>query len=312
MLALKCENLTKKYANGFVALDNVNIQVEQGDFYALLGANGAGKSTLLGIVSSLVKKSSGQVEIFGKNTQTNFLEIKKDLGVVPQEFNFSQFLTPKEVLVMNAGFFAIGEKEARIYADWLLQNLNIYEKRDTQIRFLSGGMKRRVMIARALIHKPKLLLLDEPTAGVDIELRHSMWEFLQRINTQGTSIILTTHYLEEAELLCNKIGIIAKGKLIKQGQKEDLLAEVNKQSLILNLAKPLEIMPNLAGYSYKQLSESKLELEFDKNTSLNMIFHTLDEAGIQVASIQNKHSLLEELFFELSEETNSKIELEIS
>lgn len=312
MLALKCENLTKKYANGFVALDNVNIQVEQGDFYALLGANGAGKSTLLGIVSSLVKKSSGQVEIFGKNTQTNFLEIKKDLGVVPQEFNFSQFLTPKEVLVMNAGFFAIGEKEARIYADWLLQNLNIYEKRDTQIRFLSGGMKRRVMIARALIHKPKLLLLDEPTAGVDIELRHSMWEFLQRINTQGTSIILTTHYLEEAELLCNKIGIIAKGKLIKQGQKEDLLAEVNKQSLILNLAKPLEIMPNLAGYSYKQLSESKLELEFDKNTSLNKIFHTLDEAGIQVASIQNKHSLLEELFFELSEETNSKIELEIS
>lgn len=312
MLALKCENLTKKYANGFVALDNVNIQVEQGDFYALLGANGAGKSTLLGIVSSLVKKSSGQVEIFGKNTQTNFLEIKKDLGVVPQEFNFSQFLTPKEVLVMNAGFFAIGEKEARIYADWLLQNLNIYEKRDTQIRFLSGGMKRRVMIARALIHKPKLLLLDEPTAGVDIELRHSMWEFLQRINTQGTSIILTTHYLEEAELLCNKIGIIAKGKLIKQGQKEDLLAEVNKQSLILNLAKPLEIMPNLAGYSYKKLSESKLELEFDKNTSLNMIFHTLDEAGIQVASIQNKHSLLEELFFELSEETNSKIELEIS
>lgn len=312
MLALKCENLTKKYANGFVALDNVNIQVEQGDFYALLGANGAGKSTLLGIVSSLVKKSSGQVEIFGKNTQTNFLEIKKDLGVVPQEFNFSQFLTPKEVLVMNAGFFAIGEKEARIYADWLLQNLNIYEKRDTQIRFLSGGMKRRVMIARALIHKPKLLLLDEPTAGVDIELRHSMWEFLQRINTQGTSIILTTHYLEEAELLCNKIGIIAKGKLIKQGQKEDLLAEVNKQSLILNLAKPLEIMPNLAGYSYKKLSESKLELEFDKNTSLNKIFHTLDEAGIQVASIQNKHSLLEELFFELSEETNSKIELEIS
>lgn len=312
MLALKCENLTKKYANGFVALDNVNIQVEQGDFYALLGANGAGKSTLLGIVSSLVKKSSGQVEIFGKNTQTNFLEIKKDLGVVPQEFNFSQFLTPKEVLVMNAGFFAIGEKEARIYADWLLQNLNIYEKRDTQIRFLSGGMKRRVMIARALIHKPKLLLLDEPTAGVDIELRHSMWEFLQRINTQGTSIILTTHYLEEAELLCNKIGIIAKGKLIKQGQKEDLLAEVNKQSLILNLAKPLEIMPNLAAYSYKQLSESKLELEFDKNTSLNKIFHTLDEAGIQVASIQNKHSLLEELFFELSEETNSKIELEIS
>lgn len=306
MLALRCKNLTKTYLNGLKALDNVSLDVKKGDFYALLGANGAGKSTLLGIVSSLIKKTSGEVEIFGKSTEKNFLAIKKNLGVVPQEFNFNQFLTPKEVLKINAGFFAIGEKDAGIYADWLLQNLNIYDKRDTQIRYLSGGMKRRVMIARALIHKPKLLLLDEPTAGVDIELRHSMWEFLQRINSQGTSIILTTHYLEEAELLCNRIGIIAGGKLIKEGNKEDLLAEVKRQSLILNLVAPIKTLPNLATYSYKELSDTKIELEFDKNTSLNEIFRALDLADIQVASIQNKHSLLEELFFELNQVEQDK------
>ncbi len=307
---LKCENLTKTYANGFQALNLDQLIIEEGDFYALLGANGAGKSTLLGIISSLVKKTSGSVEVFGKNIETHLPEIKQMLGIVPQEFNFNQFLTPKSILVRNAGLYGVGAKEAEEYGDFLLHKLDLFNKKYTQIRNLSGGMKRRVMIARALIHRPKLLLLDEPTAGVDVELRHQMWDFLQGINQQGTNIILTTHYLEEAENLCNKIGIIDAGKLVLQSDASQLLQQLNRQTLILTLANPVRQMPEIQDFSYKTIADAdnKIEISFAKDISFNQLFAQLDKAGIQVVGVQNKHSLLEELFFELTQnKTNAKL-----
>ena len=243
-VAISIDNLRKTYANGFSALKGVSLRVNQGDFFALLGPNGAGKSTTIGILSTLVKRSSGSVEIFGRNVDTHVYETKYDLGLVPQEFNFNQFEKVQDVVVTQAGYYGLPKKLALERAEKYLRKLGLWEKRDERSRSLSGGMKRRLMIARALAHEPRLLILDEPTAGVDIELRRSMWEFLKEINSQGTTIVLTTHYLEEAEQLCKKIAIIDEGKIIENTSMKDLLSKLDSETFILDLAQHLDTVPD--------------------------------------------------------------------
>ena len=297
--ALSIRNLKKTYDNGFEALKGISLEVQTGDFFALLGPNGAGKSTTLGIVSSLVNKTEGKVEVFGVDLDENLSAAKLHLGVVPQEFNFNMFENVRDILTTQAGYYGIPYSKAAERADYYLKKLGLWEKRNGPSRMLSGGMKRRLMIARALMHEPKLLILDEPTAGVDIELRRSMWEFLKEINATGTTIILTTHYLEEAESLCRNIAIIDHGTIIKDTSMRELLQQLNTETFILDLEETFEQSPVLAGYQVKLESEHRLEVTVEKDQGLNELFAVLAEKGIHVTSMRNKSNRLEELFVSL-------------
>ncbi len=297
--ALRIENLMKIYPNGFSALKGINLTVEKGDFFALLGPNGAGKSTTIGIICSLVNKSSGKISVYGKDTDTEISEAKSHIGLVPQEFNFNIFEPIEEIIINQAGYYGIERKTAVVKTEQLLRQLGLWEKRSEQARNLSGGMKRRLMIARALVHEPQLLILDEPTAGVDIEIRHGMWQFLKEINQQGTTIILTTHYLEEAESLCKNIAIIDQGEIIENTSVKALLNELNIETFILDLFEPLQEPPPLSEYSIRLLENSQLEIEVLKENSINDVFKRLDEYNIQVSSMRNKVNRLEELFMRI-------------
>ncbi len=299
--ALLIQNLSKTYKNGFSALKGVNLSVPQGGFFALLGPNGAGKSTMIGIISSLFKPTTGSVHIFGTDLLAEPAKAKQFLGVVPQEFNFNQFEKVEDILITQAGYFGISASESRPRAQKLLKALGLWDKRDNKARELSGGMKRRLMIARALIHKPRLLILDEPTAGVDIELRRSMWEFMQQINIEeNTTIILTTHYLEEAEQLCRKIAILDHGEIRVNTDMKDLLAQLSIETFVFDLAEPLTQKVTLLGVTdVAQTDALTLEVTLSEGESLNGVFEQLSDQGIGVASMRNKANRLEELFMRL-------------
>lgn len=298
--ALKIQNLSKTYANGFTALNSVDLIVPQGSFFALLGSNGAGKSTMINIISSLFKPTTGHVEIFGIDLLKNPATAKQFLGVVPQEFNFMQFEKVLNIVVTQAGYFGIPAKVALPRAEKLLKALGLWEKRHEKSRALSGGMKRRLMIARALIHQPKLLILDEPTAGVDIELRRSMWDFMQQINQEGTTIILTTHYLEEAEQLCKHIAILDHGVIKENTDMKSLLASLSVETFVLDLIKPCDKLIQLEQVKHINQPDSlSLEVTIDKGNNLNHIFTQLSQQGIEVASMRNKANRLEALFMNL-------------
>ena len=301
--ALKITQLTKTYPNGFAALKGIDLTVPQGGFFALLGPNGAGKSTTIGIISSLFKPSSGSVEIFGVDLLKQPAKAKQFLGVVPQEFNFMQFEKVEDILIAQAGYFGIPPKQSRPRAEKLLKALGLWEKRDNKARMLSGGMKRRLMIARALMHHPKLLILDEPTAGVDIELRRSMWDFMQQINTEeGTTIILTTHYLEEAEQLCKNIAILDQGEIRINTDMKSLLTSLDVESFVFDLAQPYPAPIALTNVvKTKQPDPLTLEVTLKKGDSLNDVFAQLNAQNIQVASMRNKANRLEELFLGIVE-----------
>jgi ABC-2 type transport system ATP-binding protein len=301
MKALSLRQLCKTYSNGVQALKGIDLDVEEGDFFALLGPNGAGKSTAIGIVSSLVNKSSGTVTVFGHSIDIELEAAKSCLGVVPQEVNFNQFEKVSTILLNQAGFYGIPRPVARERMEYWLNQLQLWDKRETISRSLSGGMKRRLMIARALIHEPQLLILDEPTAGVDIEVRRSMWEFLRRINEQGTTIILTTHYLEEAENLCRHIAIIDEGRIIENDRMSTVLRKLQTETFVLNLRGPLRGTLSLPGYRVTAPDETTLEVEVNKEQNLNEIFVALTAAGGEVVSMRNKSNRLEELFMRLVE-----------
>jgi ABC-2 type transport system ATP-binding protein len=299
--ALQIESLAKTYDNNFKALKGIDLEVKEGDFFALLGPNGAGKSTTIGIICSLVRKSSGRVKIFGIDIDEDFSAAKQFVGVVPQEFNFNQFEKPIDILITQAGYYGIPVSVATERAHKYLKLLGLWEKHNVPSRSLSGGMKRRLMIARALIHEPKLLVLDEPTAGVDIELRRSMWSFLEDINRQGTTIILTTHYLEEAERLCRNIAIIDKGRIVKNTSIKNLIKQLNKETFILDLKGEIEDIKPIEGYPLNIVDSSTVEVSIDKNKSLNQLFNQLTLEGIEIVSMRNKANRLEELFIDMVE-----------
>ncbi|AUX73597.1 ABC transporter ATP-binding protein [Erwinia pyrifoliae] len=296
--ALELEKLTKTYQGGVQALRGIDLAVEAGDFYALLGPNGAGKSTTIGIISSLVNKTAGKVRVFGYDLQKDVVNAKRQLGLVPQEFNFNQFETVLQIVVSQAGLYGVEKTVALKRAEKYLTQLDLWGKRNERARMLSGGMKRRLMIARALMHEPKLLILDEPTAGVDIELRRSMWTFLQQLNAQGTTIIMTTHYLEEAEMLCRNIGIIQHGELVENTSMKALLAKQKSETFILDLAAKSPL-PQLEGFQYRLTDTSTLEVEVLREQGLNSVFSQLSHQGVQVLSMRNKANRLEELFVDL-------------
>ncbi|HDY8107138.1 TPA: ABC transporter ATP-binding protein [Vibrio vulnificus] len=302
MYALQIEQLRKTYAGVFEALKGISLGVQEGDFYALLGPNGAGKSTTIGVISSLVNKTSGNVKVFGYDIDRDLELAKQHLGLVPQEFNFNQFETVEQIVLQQAGYYGVSRELAKQRAEKYLTKLDLWEKRKERARNLSGGMKRRLMIARALMHEPKLLILDEPTAGVDIELRRSMWEFLKEINQkQGITIILTTHYLEEAEMLCRNIGIINRGELIENTTMKSLLAKLDVETFILDLA-PNSPMPCLEGVVSSRVENDSLEIEVEKTQPLNHVFSQLSEQGVMVMSMRNKANRLEELFVNIVRE----------
>lgn len=301
MSALTIRNLTKTYANGVEALKGIDLEVKQGDFFALLGPNGAGKSTTIGVISSLVNKTGGEVSIFGHSLDAERSLAKKKIGVVPQEFNFNQFEKVFDIVVTQAGFYGIPAPLARERAEKYLRQLGLWEKRDMQSRTLSGGMKRRLMIARALVHEPDLLILDEPTAGVDIELRRSMWDFLTRINQEGKTIILTTHYLEEAESLCRNIAIIDHGTIVENTSMRALLEKLQVETFILDLARPVESAPVLDGFEVLLKDSQTLEVAVPKTQNLNTLFVALADQQFEVMSMRNKANRLEELFVRLVE-----------
>jgi ABC-2 type transport system ATP-binding protein len=295
--ALKISNLKKIYGNGFEALKGIDLEVSQGDFFALLGPNGAGKSTTLGIVSGLLNKTQGGVEVYGRDIEGDWYDAKRLLGVVPQEFNFNQFEKVQDIVITQAGYYGMAAKEARQQSEKYLKALDLWDKRDVQSRMLSGGMKRRLMIARALVHNPKLLILDEPTAGVDIELRHSMWEYLVKLNQdEGTTIILTTHYLEEAESLCENIAIINHGEIVKNTSMRALLQELHKQTLVVELAKEYSARPQLDALEARWQDDHCFEVDVEKGTAINELFDTFNKAGISVSGIRPKSNRLETLF----------------
>ncbi|GMM83680.1 ATP-binding cassette domain-containing protein [Pseudoalteromonas sp. MTN2-4] len=300
-IALNIQGLRKVYKNGVEAVKGIDLQVEQGDFFALLGPNGAGKSTTIGVISSLVNKTAGTVEVFGHSIDTKLEDAKQELGLVPQEFNFSQFETLNQILVNQAGYYGVPRKLAHERAEKYLKKLGLFDKKDKQARTLSGGMKRRLMIARALMHEPKLLILDEPTAGVDIELRRSMWDFLREINEQGVTIILTTHYLEEAELLCKNIAIIDQGTIVENTTIKALLAKLDKETFVLDLQSPVKPVI-LEGYEFVMSDDHTLEVEVAKSQGLNEVFSQLSAQGNTVLSMRNKANRLEELFVSLLEQ----------
>jgi ABC-2 type transport system ATP-binding protein len=303
--ALAISQLNKTYEGDFQALKGISLEVQPGDFFALLGPNGAGKSTTIGIICSLVLKTSGRVSIFGCDIDTDFSQAKQYVGVVPQEFNFNQFEKPIDILINQAGYFGIPREIAAERAEKYLRQLGLWDKSHVPSRTLSGGMKRRLMIARALIHEPKLLVLDEPTAGVDIELRRSMWEFLREINAQGTTIILTTHYLEEAESLCRNVAIIDHGQIIQNTSIRELLQQLNKELFVLDVREQLSECPSIEGYPITLVDGHSLEVEVEKSQSINALFGALSQAGIHVLSMRNKTNRLEELFFDLVEKNLS-------
>ncbi|MBU2513304.1 ABC transporter ATP-binding protein [bacterium] len=298
-IALSVRNLRKTYDNGVEALKGISFDVNQGDFTALLGPNGAGKSTTIGIISSLTNKSAGDILVFNRNTDKEFSVIKKDIGIVPQEFNFNQFEKVGDILRAQAGYFGIDSRTAAVRTEKYLKLLDIWNKRNEPSRLLSGGMKRRLMIARALVHEPKLLILDEPTAGVDIELRRSMWDFLVDLNRSGTTIILTTHYLEEAEHLCRTIAIIDHGEIVENTTMKKLLAKLDRETFILDLANEQNAPVEIPDIAVKLIDTTTLEVEVTKKSSLNEIFKSLDGKGIKVTSMRNKTNRLEELFVNL-------------
>ena len=299
--ALEISSLKKTYANGFEALKGIDLNVEEGDFYALLGPNGAGKSTTIGIVSSLVSKSGGQVRICGIDIDEDFSLAKKQIGIVPQEFNFNVFEKVEDVLIHQAGYYGIPIGLARQRASYYLEKLGIADKQNVQMRMLSGGMKRRLMIARALIHDPRVLILDEPTAGVDIEMRRSMYEFLRQTNEEGRTIILTTHYLEEAEMLCRNISIINHGKIVTQGSIKDLLRELNSETFLLDAQNALPAGLQVPGFELRQVEPQCLEVELAKGQDLAQVFTALSEAGVTVVSMRNKENRLERMFVNVLE-----------
>ncbi len=297
--ALSIKQLKKVYSNGFEALKDIDLNVEQGDFFALLGPNGAGKSTTIGIICSLINKSSGSVQVFEKNIDTELSTAKSYIGLVPQEFNFNIFEPIVEIIVNQAGYYGIERQEATLRAEKLLKQLSLWDKRHDMARTLSGGMKRRLMIARALVHQPQLLILDEPTAGVDIEIRHTMWAFLKEINTQGTTIILTTHYLEEAETLCKNIAIIDGGKIIENTSIKQLLSQLNVETFVLDLASKLNTLPQISQYKCTLIDATQIEVEIKKGQDINSLFNVLDQHDIKIISMRNKVNRLEELFMRL-------------
>jgi ABC-2 type transport system ATP-binding protein len=301
MQALSARGLIKTYKNGVQALKGVDLDVEEGDFFALLGPNGAGKTTLIGILTSLVNKSAGKVSVFGYDLDTDIDRAKSCIGIVPQEINFNMFESPETIVVNQAGFYGVERGLARQRAEKYLKQLQLWEKRKSMARSLSGGMKRRLMIARALMHEPKLLILDEPTAGVDIEIRRSMWEFLRQINEQGTTIILTTHYLEEAENLCRNIAIIDGGKIIVRDRMSNLLRKLQSESFLFTLRNPLAAAPELSGFAVKLVDDHTLDIEMTKEQNLNDIFAGLAALGVEVISMRNKVNRLEEMFMRLVE-----------
>lgn len=294
--ALSIKDLRKTYGEKFEALKGISLDVMPGDFFAMLGPNGAGKSTTIGIISSLVRKTSGTVEVFGKNIDTDFSAAKKHLGVVPQEFNFSMFEKVEDIVLQQAGYYGLSRSQALTQTEKYLKQLSLWDKRETPARMLSGGMKRRLMIARALVHDPQLLILDEPTAGVDIELRRSMWDFLREINAAGTTIILTTHYLEEAESLCRNIAIIDRGIIVQNTSIKNLLQKLNKEVFIFDIKGSLQNLPVLAGHRVEKIDDHSFEVEVEKGQSLNEVFTQLTAQQIEVVSMRNKANRLEELF----------------
>lgn len=299
--ALSIRQLTKTYGNGFQALQGIDLDVAEGDFFALLGPNGAGKSTTIGILSTLVNKTSGTVNVFGHDLDRSPSALKRCIGVVPQEFNFNQFEKTFDIVTTQAGYYGIPSKLAKARAEQYLTQLGLWDKRDVPSRMLSGGMKRRLMIARALVHQPRLLILDEPTAGVDIELRRSMWSFLTELNEQGITIILTTHYLEEAEQLCRNIGIIDHGRIVENTSMRELLGKLHVETLLLDLKDAQLVPPQLLGYPAQMLDAHTLEVQVEKSQGITELFRQLANQNVEVLSLRNKTNRLEELFVSLVE-----------
>ncbi len=297
--ALEIVQLVKTYRGGLQALKGVDLRVEEGDFFALLGPNGAGKSTLIGIVASLVNKSSGVVRVFGHDLDRDPEGVKSCIGLVPQEFNFNLFLPVFEVVLNQAGYYGIPRREARVRAERYLRQLELWDRRDTEMRRLSGGLKRRLMIARALVHQPRLLILDEPSAGVDIEIRRSMWAFLKELNAEGTTIILTTHYLEEAESLCRSIAIINRGEIAERSSIGALLGKLHTETFVLNLKGRVAELPQLGGFVLNHVDDCTLEVEMSREHTINGLFEALSRNGIEVISLRNKQNRLERLFLDM-------------
>ncbi len=305
MTALEISQLRKTYSNGFEALKGIDLKVEKGDFFALLGPNGAGKSTCIGILSSLINKTSGSVKIFGYDLDENIIQAKSKIGMVPQEFNFNIFEPVGEIIANQGGYYGVPSKEVKKQSEYFLKELGLWDKRFLQARDLSGGMKRRLMIARALIHKPELLILDEPTAGVDIELRRSMWKFMRKINDQGTTIILTTHYLEEAEQMCRNIAIIDGGKIIKNTSMKRLLSTLNSETFVLYVKNEISRTPDIKGeITIRLIDEHTLEVDIPKDQTMNNLIIQLHNQGIEIESMRNKVNRLEELFVSLISNKN--------
>ena len=305
MNALEISKLVKVYGNNKHALKGIDLTVQEGDFLALLGPNGAGKSTTIGILASLVTKTGGKVRVFGHDIDTDMSTAKSYLGIVPQEINFSLFETCMEIIINQAGYYGIRRHTAREGAEKLLRQLGLWDKRNDRSRTLSGGQKRRLLIARALIHDPRVLILDEPTAGVDVELRRSMWQFLTRINREGKTIVLTTHYLEEAEMLCKNIAIINNGEIVENTSMKALLAKLNVETFVLDLYDELRTVPELGEFSVRQTDPLTLEVDLVKGQNVNRLFSLLSERGVQVRSMRNKSNRLEELFIRLLNEDNN-------
>ena len=305
MLALQVRRLVKQYRNGVQALKGIDLHDGEGDFFALLGPNGAGKSTLIGICTSLVSKSAGRISVFGHDLDDELEAAKSCIGIVPQEINLNQFETPETIVVNQAGFYGIPRPVARERAEKYLTALSLWDKRHQLARTLSGGMKRRLMIARALMHEPRLLILDEPTAGVDIEIRRSMWDFLRELNARGTTIILTTHYLEEAESLCRNIAIIDQGRIAEADRMDSLLRKLHTESFVLSLREPISIVPQLEGYDFDLIDPQTLEVEVSKDRDLNELFARLSADGVHVLSMRNKVNRLEEIFMRLVDKSGA-------
>ncbi len=305
MKALKISNLKKTYRGGLQALKGIDLEVDEGDFFALLGPNGAGKSTTIGIITSLVNKTEGMISVFDLDIDSHSVEAKSLIGVAPQEVNFSQFENPLEILLNQAGYYGINRKLAYHRAEKYLCELGLWEKRNDPSRTLSGGFKRRLMIARALVHEPKLLILDEPTAGVDVELRRSMWDFLIDINKQGTTIVLTTHYLEEAENLCKNVAIIDKGNIIENTSVKSLLSKLDIETFIFDLKEPQTAPPIISNYVCHMLDQSTLQIDISKQQGLNNLFKQFSAQNIEILSMRNKYNRLEELFISLLEDNST-------
>ncbi len=307
--ALEISSLRKTYSNGFEALKGINFKVEEGDFIALLGPNGAGKSTSIGIICSLVNKTSGEVRVFGHSIDKELESAKRCIGLVPQEFNFSQFETCLQIVVNQAGYYGVIRNKAILRAEVVLKQLDLWEKRNDQARSLSGGMKRRLMIARALMHEPKILILDEPTAGVDIEIRRTMWGFLKKLNEDGTTIVLTTHYLEEAEELCRNIAIINHGEIVENTSMKELLSRLDIETFVLDVESMPSELPNIEDVNFRIRDEHRIEFDLPKEKALNEVFEWLNKNNIRVTSMRNKSNRLEELFVQLTEKGSETLDL---